>query len=172
MSGWESYRAVYGAELRAAAREFVDHGWPVVEQSETALLLVTGRVVDVLEVPAARGRGICAALRDVGAVVPVAATPTGSWWYPVIAGAELPAELAVAEGVVWHAAGDAVLAPPSEVPDGWVHWRVAPALCGYQAAPADLIFHAALDAGHALAGAASRPGAQRPAGVTVAGMRS
>ena len=24
--------------------------------------------------------------------------------------------------------GDAVLAPPSEVPDGWVHWRVAPAL--------------------------------------------
>ena len=110
------------------------------------------------------GPGICAALRDAGAVVPVAATPTGSWWYPVIAGAELPAELAAAEGVVWHAAGDAVLAPPSEVPDGWVHWRVAPALCGYRAAPADLIFHAALDAGHALAGAASHPGAQRPAG--------
>ena len=30
--------------------------------------------------------------------------------------------------------GDAVLAPPSEVPDGWVHWRVAPALTGYRAA--------------------------------------
>src|SRR5215212_5811350 len=98
MPGWNSYRAVYGAELRAAAREFTDHGWPVVEQSPSTLLLVTGRVVDVLE---------------------VAATPTGSWWYPVIAGAELPPELAVAAGVVWHAAGDAVLAPPSEMPDGW-----------------------------------------------------
>ncbi len=171
MSGWDSYRAVYGAELRAAAREFTDHGWPVVEQGDTELLLVTGRVVDVLEVPAARGRAICAALRDAGAVVPVAGTPTGSWWYPVIAGAELPAALAAAEGVVWHAAGDAVLAPPSEVPDGWMHWRVAPARCGYQAAPADLIFHAAVDAvdGH---GSAAGPGAQRPVGVTAAGMRS
>jgi hypothetical protein len=97
MPGWNSYRAVYGAELRAAAREFTDHGWPVVEQSPSTLLLVTGRVVDVLEVPAARGREICAALRDAGLVVPVAATPTGSWWYPVIAGAELPPELAVAD---------------------------------------------------------------------------
>jgi hypothetical protein len=171
MPGWNSYRAVYGAELRAAAREFADHGWPVVEQGASALLLVTGRVVDVLEVPAARGRMICAALRDAGAVVPVAATPTGSWWYPVTAGAELPAELAAADGVVWHAAGDAVPAPPSELPDGWVHWRVAPALSGYRAAPADVIFHAALDAVHA-AGSESRPGAQRPAGVTAVGMRS
>ncbi len=105
MPGWNSYRAVYGAELRAAAREFTDHGWPVVEHSPSTLLLVTGRVVDVLEVPAARGREICAALRDAGLVVPVAATPTGSWWYPVLAGAELPPELAVADGVVWHAAG-------------------------------------------------------------------
>ena len=171
MPGWNSYRAVYGAELRAAAREFTDHGWPVVEQSPSTLLLVTGRVVDVLEVPAARGREICAALRDAGLVVPVAATPTGSWWYPVLAGAELPPELAVADGVVWHAAGDAVLAPPSEMPDGWVHWRVAPALSGYRAAPADLIFHAAVDAVHASGGSPSHPGAQRPAGVTAVGMR-
>ena len=171
MPGWNSYRAVYGAELRAAAREFTDHGWPVIERSASTLLLVTGRVVDVLEVPAARGREICAALRDVGAVVPVAATPTGSWWYPVIAGAELPAELAAADGVVWHAAGDAVLAPPSEMPDGWVHWRVAPALTGYRPAPADLIFRAAVDAVHVRGGSESRPGAQRPAGVAAVGLR-
>src|SRR5262245_65796257 len=100
MPGWNSYRAVYGAELRAAAREFVDHGWPVVEQSETELLLVTGRVVDVLEVTAARGRGICAALRDAGAVVPVAAPPTGFGWYAGIAGAERPAAQP-ADDCVW-----------------------------------------------------------------------
>src|ERR1700754_4431629 len=42
MSGWDSYRAVYGAELRAAAREIDDHGWAVVAAAPTALLLVTG----------------------------------------------------------------------------------------------------------------------------------
>jgi len=30
MSWWNSSRAVYGAELRAGAQCFVDHGWPVV----------------------------------------------------------------------------------------------------------------------------------------------
>ena len=33
--------------------------------------------------------------------------------------------------VVLHTEGAVVLAPPSETPDGWVHWRVAPALTGY-----------------------------------------
>ncbi len=172
MLGWDSYRAVYGAELRAAALEFTDHGWPVVEQGADALLLLTGRVVDVLEVPAAHGQTICAALRAAGSVVPVAATPTGSWWFPVNAGAELPAELATADAVVWHAAGDAVLAPPSGLPDGWVHWRVAPALCGYRSAPADLIFDAARDAVRWHGDHQSRPGAQRPAGATAVRVRS
>ena len=30
MLWWDSYRAVYGAELRAAALGFAEHGWPVV----------------------------------------------------------------------------------------------------------------------------------------------
>ena len=90
MPGWDSYRAVYGAELRAAALEFVDHGWPVVEESATSLLLITGSALDVLEVPAACGRQVCAQLRAAGAVVPVAATPTGSWWFPVATGARAP----------------------------------------------------------------------------------
>jgi hypothetical protein len=93
MSGWDSYSAVYGAELRAAAHEFDDHGWPVVAASPSALLLVTGTALDVFEVPAAVGRQVCAHLRDTGSVVPVAATPTGQWWFPVTPGAMLPAEL-------------------------------------------------------------------------------
>ena len=172
MSGWDSYRAVYGAELRAAAHELDDHGWPVVAGSDGTLLLLTGGVVDVLEVTATRGRAICGALRDAGAVVPVAATPTGSWWFPVTAGPELPAGLAAAEDVVWHTAGDAVPAPPSVVPDGWVHWRVAPSQCGFRAAEAGLIFDAATDAGPGPGVPVSHPGAQRPAGVAAVGMRS
>ena len=77
MLRWDSYRTVYGAELRAAAREFSDHGWPVVEASPSGLLLATGTVLDVLEVPAAVGRQVCAQLRAAGIVVPVAATPAG-----------------------------------------------------------------------------------------------
>ncbi len=48
MPGWDSYRAVYGAEVRAAAREFLDHGWPVVEKSADTLMLITGSALDVL----------------------------------------------------------------------------------------------------------------------------
>jgi hypothetical protein len=56
------------------------------------------------------------------------------------------------------------------VPDGWVHWRVAPALVGYRVPPADVIFQAAVDAVRR-ADHDTYPGAQRPAGVVV-GMRS
>jgi hypothetical protein len=158
MSGWDSYRAVYGAELRAAAREFDDHGWSVAEQTATTLLLITGRALDVLEVAEATGRRMCAELRDAGRVVPVAATDAGSWWFPMSAGAELPAELASAAGAVQH--------------DGWVHWRVAPALVGYKVPPADVIFHAAVDAVRRQTDHETYPGAQRSAGVGVAVMRS
>jgi bifunctional DNA primase/polymerase-like protein len=172
MSGWDSYRAVYGAELRAAAREFLDHGWPVVEESDDTLMLGTGRALDVLEVPAAIGRGVCAQLRDADIVAPVAATPTGSWWYPVTPGAAMPAVLQGADGVVLHGAGDAVAAPPSQVPDGWVHWRVPPAACEYGVAPAALIFSAAATAVSLRVVDDAHPGAQRPAGVVAVGMRS
>lgn len=170
MSGWDSHRTVHGAELRAAAREFSDHGWPVVEQSPSTLLVVTGRTLDALEVPAAVGHGICAQLRAADVVVAVAATPTGSWWYPVSAGAELPAVLRGVPGLVLHGAGDAVVAPPSEVPSGWVHWRVAPALCGYRVPAADLIFSVAeiaLRADHDV-----HPRGRWPACAVPVGMRS
>jgi len=171
MPGWDSYRAVYGAEVRAAAREFLDHGWPVVEKCADTLMLITGSALDVLEVPAAIGRGICAQLRAADIVVPVAATPTGSWWYPVTPGAVLPAVLREAEGVVLHAGG-AIAAPPSQVPDGWVHWRVPPAACDFGVAAADLIFSAAATAVALRVDDDGHPGAQRPAGVVAVGMRS
>ena len=135
MLRWDSYRTVYGAELRAAAREYSDHGWPVVGACSAGLLLATGTSFDVLEVPAAVGRLVCARLRTAGIAVPVAATPTGRWWFPVETGGVLPPALADGPDVVLHTDGAAVLAPPSETPDGWVHWRVAPALSGYLPSP-------------------------------------
>ena len=169
--GWDSYRTVHGAELRAAAREFTAHGWPVTEESATALRLVTGAVLDILEVPAAIGRGICARLRAVGVVVPVAGTPTGPWWYPMSAGAVLPAELRDTEGVLLHTGGATVLAPPSQVPDGWVHWRVAPASTGFRVPPHELIVPAAADSARQRADLGRHPGAQRPAAAVPVGMR-
>jgi hypothetical protein len=171
MPGWDSYRTVHCAELRAAARELHDHGWTVLEESPTALRLVTGDVLDVLEVPAAVGGGICAALRAVGEVVPVAGTPTGSWWYPLTPGAVLPAALVDAPGITLHTGGATVLAPPSQVPDGWVHWRVAPALVGHRVPPADLILSAAAASLRRRADHDRHPGAQRPAAAVGAGPR-
>lgn len=171
MPGWDSYRTVHCAELRAAARELHDHGWTVLEESATALRLVTGDVLDVLEVPAAVGGGICTALRAAGEVVPVAGTPTGSWWYPVTTGAVLPAALADTPGITLHTAGATVLAPPSQVPDGWVHWRVAPALVGHRVPPADLVLSAAAASLRRRADHDRHPGAQRPAAAVGAGPR-
>jgi hypothetical protein len=170
MSGWDSYRTVYAAELRAAAREFDDHGWPVIVESRSTLLLVTGTALDVLEVPAADGKRMCAALRAAGAVVPVAATPTGAWWYPVTPGAVLPAELRDVAGVRLRTAGATVLAPPSTVPDGWVHWRVSPALTGYRVPAAELVLRAAADSVRRRSDL-DRPGAQRPAAMVAVGAR-
>jgi hypothetical protein len=130
MLTWDSYPTVYRAELRAAAREYADHGWPVGDVSSAGLVLTTGTTLDALEVPAAVGRLVCGQLRAVGLAVPVAATPTGTWWYPVQAGAAVPSHLR--GRVVLRTAGAPVVAPPSETPDGWVHWRVAPALSGYR----------------------------------------
>src|SRR4029079_14013242 len=81
--------------------------------------------------------------RAADIVVPVAATPTGSWWYRITPGAALPVALRGVAGVVLHSGAAAVAAPPSQVPDGWVHWRVPPAACDYGVAAADLIFSAA-----------------------------
>ena len=121
-------------------------GGPVVGGGPAGLLLATGTSLDVLEMPAAVGRLVCAQLRAAGMAVPVAATPTGRWWFPVTTGGTLPAPLRERTDVVLHTGGAAVLAPPSETPDGWVHWRVAPALSGYRPSPVGPIVAAVLAA--------------------------
>lgn len=142
MSWWDSYRAVYGAELRAAAVEYVEHGWPLVPGPGTDVLLDTGTVLDVIEVPAAIGRQVCATLRDRGMVVPVAATPRDTWWFPMTPNHELPAELSLHTDVVLHTDGIGVLAPPTERPDGWVQWRVRPSFTNYEVPDAAVIVEA------------------------------
>jgi hypothetical protein len=175
MSWWDSYRAVYRAELKASAFELADHGWPVLpgnywqvdrwlgadgaeapglapiegdglaratrEPEEVdawwserpySVLLATGSAVDAIEVSALVGRRVCAMLRETDLVVPVAATPTGRWWFAVCAGEALRPELASRTDVLLHGRGDWVAAPPSEGPQGVVHWRVPPTACGWQ----------------------------------------
>lgn len=170
MQWWDSYRAVYGAELRAAAREFGDHGWPVVG-SPAGLLLVTGTVLDVLEMPAETGKHVCASLRAAGLVVPVAATPADTWWFPVAAATVRQADLG-RDDVLAHTDGEVVLAPPSELPDGWVHWRVSPAQSGWELPSAEVILSAAAHAPRARSCIAVPPGAQRPDVGMAVGMRS
>ncbi|WP_435829221.1 bifunctional DNA primase/polymerase [Pseudonocardia alni] len=146
MSWWDSYRAVYGAELRAAAREYADHGWPLVPGPGAEVMLATGDVLDVVEVPAAIGRQVCRTLREAGEVVPVAATPEGTWWFPMSPRHALPAELSLHTDVVLHTDGIGVVAPPTERPEGWVQWRVAPARVGYRVPEAAVVVEAVCDA--------------------------
>jgi len=146
MSWWDSYRAVYGAELRAAAVEYEEHGWPLVAGPGADLLLDTGTVLDVLEVPAEVGRRVCATLRDRGMVVPVASTPQDTFWFPMTPNHSLPAELSLHTDVVLHTDGIGVLAPPTERPAGWVQWRVRPSFTGYVVPEANVIVEAVQDA--------------------------
>jgi hypothetical protein len=219
MLRWESYRAVYGAELRAGALCLVDHGWPVVpgtwwggdgapatgtgwssasawdplpsvpggvaaatcdpaqvthwwSAAPYAVLLATGTRLDALEVPAWMGRRMAATLRSVDVVAPLAATPSGRWWFPVaVGGPELTGWLTEA-GVVRHGAGSWVIAPPSECADGLVHWRVNPSACAWRLPPAELVLSAAAEAARWRAAEGDDWSvAQRPTGVA-SGMRS
>ncbi|WP_051581550.1 bifunctional DNA primase/polymerase [Pseudonocardia acaciae] len=97
-----------------------------------SVLLATGVTVDVIEVSALVGRRVCGQLREAEQVIPVAATPTGRWWFAVRAGEALRPELASRPDVVLHSRGSWVAAPPSEGPQGVVHWRVPPAACGWR----------------------------------------
>lgn len=97
-----------------------------------SVLLATGLRVDVVEVPALVGRRVCAVLRSSGVHAPVAATPTGRWWLAMRAGEPLRPELASRQEVVLHGRGSYVVAPPSECPQGLVHWRASPAAGGWR----------------------------------------
>jgi hypothetical protein len=104
-----------------------------------SVLVVTGSVVDAIEVSALVGRRVCALLRENDLVAPVAATATGRWWFAVKPGEALRPELASRPDVMLHSRGGWVAAPPSEGPQGVVHWRVAPSACEWDLpSPCDL----------------------------------
>ena len=97
-----------------------------------SILLPTGLTFDVIEVPASIGRRAAAALRAVGVPVPIAATPTGEWLFPVLPGEPLRPDLAGRPGMTLHGRGSYLAAPPSVFPQGSIHWRVRPAACSWR----------------------------------------
>jgi hypothetical protein len=169
--GGESVPTVAGGVSAATVDPAqVARWWSVAPYS---VLLATGGVLDVLEVPSWMGRRMAATLRSVGLVAPLAATPSGRWWFPVAGGAAeaLPARLADA-GVVRHGRGSWVIAPPSECADGLVHWRVSPSACGWRLPASDLVNGAAAEAARWRESEDDEwTVAQRPAGV-VSGLPS
>jgi hypothetical protein len=121
---------VLAAGMAAATCDIrtVDAWW---SERPYSVLLVTGFTADVIEVSALVGRRVCALLRESGTVTPVAATPTGRWWFAVRPGEPLRPELTSRTDVRLHGRGSWVAAPPSEGPLGVVHWRVPPSACDW-----------------------------------------
>jgi hypothetical protein len=110
------------------------------------VLLATGGPVNAVEVPAWMGRRMAKTLRCADVVAPLAATPTGRWWFPVSAGpGRLPGEVRQA-GAILHGRDSWVIAPPSECDDGLVHWRVHPSACGWRLPELELVRGAAAEA--------------------------
>jgi hypothetical protein len=169
-AGLESVPAVpQGVAAASTDLAQVGRWW---SEAPYSVLLATGDVLDVIEVPARMGRRMAGTLRSIGVVVPLAATPTGRWWFPVSPGGpDLPESLVDADAIR-HGAGSWVIAPPSECADGLVHWRVQPASCGWRLPPSELVQSAAVEAVRwRVVEGDDRPVAQRPAGVT-SGVRS
>jgi len=110
----------------------VDEWW---SSRPHAVLLATGRTVDVLEVPAYLGLRVLGLARLHGHVLgpdrlpvggPLAVTPTGRWMFLVRPGDRLRPELAGMRDVLHHGAGSWVPAPPTRLPEGRVRWAVTP----------------------------------------------
>ena len=99
-----------------------------------AVLLVTGGMFDVIEVPAMLGVRVLGAARlragalgpDHDARGPVAVTPDGRWMFLVRPGVELRPEVEHRLDVVRHGRGSWIPAAPSRTPEGQVRWAVSP----------------------------------------------
>jgi hypothetical protein len=113
-----------------------------------SVLLATGLGLDALDLPAELGRATAIGLRIVDVPVPIAATPTGRWLFPVLGGGTLHHELADHPDVVLHAHGGWVPLPPSPCLPGVVHWRVKPGMCGWKLPRLDEVTDAVLAALH------------------------
>lgn len=98
-----------------------------------SVLLPTGVVFDVLEVPAALGALAVRRSRAGGADRgPVATTPAGRWMFFVRPGQPLLPELASRLEVVRHTRGSWVPAPPTRLVEGPVRWSVSPPEVGWR----------------------------------------
>jgi hypothetical protein len=170
-SGWDSVPAVRGGIASASADPVQVSAWWA--RSPFSVLLATGTKLDVVEMPADLGQRVAGTLRRFGVVAALAATPSGRWWFPVTPGASLHPELAAHTEVVLHGKGSWVMAPPSEMADGLVHWRVPPTASGWQLPDSELVQCAAAEAfgWRAVPESDDRPVSQRPAGVS-SGTRS
>jgi hypothetical protein len=168
--GWDSVPAITGGVAHATTDQAQVSLW--WSRSPFSVLVATGTTLDVVEMPAEIGRRVASTLRRFGVLAPLAATPAGRWWFPVTPGAALHPELAARTEVVLHGRGSFVMAPPSEVEDGLVHWRVAPAACGWRLPESQLVQSAAAEAFRWRATEGDEwPVSQRPAGVA-SGSRS
>jgi Bifunctional DNA primase/polymerase, N-terminal len=111
-----------------------------------SVLLATGMGINALDLPAELGRATAIGLRVAGVPVPIAATPTGRWLFPVLGGNALHPEVEDHPGVVFHAEGGWVPLPPSPCLPGVVHWRVKPAVCNWELPRLDEVTDAVLAA--------------------------
>lgn len=133
-------------ELASAGPERVATLW---SGRPFSLLLATGLVLDVLDLPTELGRRTAVELRTIGFPAPIAATPTGRWLFPVVTGEPLCAELAGHPEVVLHGRGSWIPLPPSPYVHGVVHWRVKPAVSGWTVPRSSDVQQAVVDALHA-----------------------
>ncbi|HTK67441.1 MAG TPA: bifunctional DNA primase/polymerase [Pseudonocardia sp.] len=165
-AGWDSVPAVSGGVSSATCDSSQVSLW--WSRSPYSVLLATGSTLDVVEMPAYLGRRVASTLRRVGVVAALAATPSGRWWLPVTPGSALYPELAAHTEVVVHGPGSWVIAPPSEMEDGLVHWRVPPSASGWRLPESELVQSAVAEALRWSATEGDEwPVTQRPADVIV-----
>lgn len=113
-----------------------------------SLLVATGTAIGAIEVDARLGRAAASMFRCLGFPVPIVSTPDGRWYFMTRVGEQLCAELAESKRARLHSVGSWVPMPPSAFPQGWVHWRVKPAVCSWVLPTLDFVQDALCGALH------------------------
>ena len=156
---------------RWATWRYAAHRWTVRPGPGRLLLLETGELFDVIEVPAATGLRALGAARLRSDVLgpdisdargPVAVGPSGRWMFFVRPGLPLRPELALRLDVVRHGRGSQVPAAPTRLPEGKIRWAVHPGKVHWR--PADPVAVQALlvEAGEAAGRHPARRRTTRP----------
>lgn len=90
-----------------------------------AVLLTTGNVFDVIEVPGLLGAKV------TGVFGPIALLPTRRWMFFVRSGSTLRPELEHRLDIVHHGVDSWVPAPPTLLAEGSVRWHLSPQQAGW-----------------------------------------